>query len=139
MAFDVPSANALLNAASAGFLLAGWRFIRRGKVGPHRACMAAALACSALFLGLYVAHAALHPAKLFTGEGWVRGVYFAVLVSHTVLAMALLPLAAFTVDRAFRADFARHKRLARVTFPLWMYVSVTGVVVYVMLYRLYPE
>jgi uncharacterized membrane protein YozB (DUF420 family) len=133
---DLPTLNAVLNAASAVLLLCGWLLIRRGRRDAHRRVMIAALACSALFLTSYLVYHAQVGSVRFQGQGAVRTAYFAILVSHTVLAVCIVPLVAITVTRALRGQFERHRRLARVTLPLWAYVSVTGVVVYWMLYRL---
>ena len=133
---DLPLVNATLNAVAATFLVAGWRFIERGDRASHRACMQAALACSALFLASYLVYHANAGSRPYTGTGPLRAVYFFVLVTHVVLAAAIVPLVALTVTRAWRGRFAEHRAIARWTLPLWLYVSVTGVVVYVMLYRL---
>ena len=132
----LPLLNASLNATSAVLLTAGFVFIRRRLVGLHRACMVAALGVSTLFLVSYVTYHALAGSRPFGGQGWVRPVYFFVLLTHIGLAAAIVPLALTTVWRAWRADFARHRRIARWTLPLWLYVSVTGVLVYWMLYHL---
>ena len=133
---DLPLVNATLNAIAAAFLVAGWRFIRRGDRTSHRACMQAALACSALFLASYLIYHANVGSRPYTGAGVLRAVYFFVLVTHVVLAAAIVPLAVVTVVRAWRGRFEAHRAIARWTLPLWLYVSVTGVVVYLMLYRL---
>ncbi len=135
---QLPAVNAALNGIAATLLAAGYMCIRRGRVDLHRRCMLAAFATSALFLVSYVAYHAQAGSRPFTGEGPVRVVYFTVLVSHIVLAAAILPLAIVTLRRGLRRDDARHVALARWTLPIWLYVSVTGVVVYWMLYRLYP-
>ncbi len=135
---SLPVVNACLNAASAFFLLTGYSFIRRGKMRPHRACMVTAFVCSSVFLACYLyfhAHAGL---IRFGGRGWIRPVYFTLLGTHTVLAIAIVPLALITLSRALTHKFDRHRRIARWTLPIWMYVSVTGVIVYFLLYRLYP-
>ncbi len=132
----LPLVNATLNAASAALLTAGYVFIRGRRVGAHRACMVSALIVSTLFLVSYVVYHALAGSRPFGGQGWIRMVYFPMLLSHIVLAAAIVPLALTTVYRALRADVAGHRRIARWTLPLWLYVSVTGVLVYVMLYRL---
>lgn len=132
----LPLVNACLNATSAALLTAGYVFIRRKRATAHRACMVSALVASTLFLVSYVAYHALAGSRPFGGQGGVRLVYFLVLVSHIVLAAAIVPLALATVYRALTGSFARHVRLARWTLPLWLYVSVTGVLVYWMLYRL---
>lgn len=132
----LPLVNACLNATSAALLTLGYVFIRRKRVTAHKTCMVSALVVSMLFLISYVSYHALAGSRPFGGQGWVRLVYFPLLVSHVVLAAAIVPLALTTVYRALRADFARHVRIARWTLPLWLYVSVTGVLVYWMLYRL---
>ena len=134
----LPHLNAGLNALSFLLLLAGFYFIRRGRVSAHRTAMVAALSVSGLFLVSYVVYHYNYGSVRFTGQGAVRTFYFAVLVTHVILAAAIVPLVVMTVRRAFRADYLRHRRVARWTYPLWLYVSVTGVVVYLMLYRLYP-
>jgi putative membrane protein len=134
----LPHLNASLNAASFLFLLVGFYFIRRGNVPAHRASMAAALSVSGLFLVSYVVYHYNYGSVKFTGQGVVRPVYFFILVTHVILAAAIAPLVFVTVRRALRGDYARHRRIARWTYPLWLYVSVTGVVVYLMLYQLYP-
>lgn len=133
---DLPLVNATLNATATAFLVAGWRFIRRGDRAAHRACMLAALACSALFLASYLTYHANVGSRPYTGTGLLRPVYFLVLITHVVLAAAIVPLVVVTVARAWRGRFAAHRAIARWTLPLWLYVSVTGVVVYVMLYQL---
>jgi putative membrane protein len=134
----LPSLNALLNGASAVLLAGGWLAIRRRHIAAHRACMLGAFSVSILFLVSYVIYHALAGSRPFTGQGWVRPVYFTVLISHIVLAAAMVPFVLTTLYRALRTDFVRHARLARVTLPVWLYVSVTGVLVYLMLYRLAP-
>jgi uncharacterized membrane protein YozB (DUF420 family) len=133
---DLPHLNAALNAATALLLLIGYVLIRRRRISAHRRVMLAALATSTAFLASYLAYHAQVGSVRFRGTGPIRTVYFAVLLSHTVLAAAIVPLVALTVAPALRARFDRHRRMARVTLPLWGYVSVTGVVVYWMLYRL---
>lgn len=132
----LPLLNACLNATSAALLTAGYVSIRRKRVTAHKTCMVSALVVSTLFLVSYVTYHALAGSRPFPGRGLVRLVYFPLLISHVVLAAAIVPLALTTVSRALRADFARHVRIARWTLPLWLYVSVTGVLVYWMLYRL---
>ncbi len=134
----LPALNAILNGASAVLLTCGWVAIRRRRIAVHRACMLGAFSVSVLFLVSYVVYHALAGSRPFTGQGWIRPVYFAVLISHVVLAAAMVPFVLTTLYRALGADFPRHVRLARVTLPVWLYVSVTGVLVYVMLYRLFP-
>lgn len=134
---DLPTLNALLNATSAALLVLGYRFIRRRAISAHRACMLAAFAVSIVFLTSYVAYHAQVGSVHFPGTGFVRGVYFAILITHTILAALVPPLAVVTLSRALSGNFERHRRVARWTFPVWLYVSVTGVVVYVMLYQVY--
>jgi putative membrane protein len=134
----LPTLNALLNGTSAVLLTAGWLFIRRRKIAAHRACMLGAFAVSTLFLVSYVVYHALAGSRPFAGQGAIRWLYFPLLLSHIVLAAAMVPFVLTTLYRALGGDFARHARLARKTAPVWLYVSVTGVVVYWMLYRLFP-
>ena len=133
---DLPTLNAVLNATSAVLLLTGWWLIRRGRRDAHRRAMLAALATSTLFLVSYLAYHFEVGSVRFTGQGPVRTVYFAILISHTVLAAAIVPLVLVTLARALRGRFEAHRALARITLPLWLWVSVSGVVVYWMLYRL---
>jgi uncharacterized membrane protein YozB (DUF420 family) len=133
---SLPALNASLNAAASVLLLVGYLLIRHKKVAAHRAAMVAALSVSTLFLASYLYYHYHVGSVRFTGVGWIRPVYFTILISHVVLAVTILPLALVTVTRALRADFARHRRIARITLPLWFYVSVTGVVIYWMLYGL---
>ena len=133
---DLPTLNALLNAMSAALLVAGWVLIRRGRQEAHRRAMLGAVACSTLFLVSYLVYHAQVGSVRFQGQGLIRTVYFAILLTHTVLAAAIVPLVLVTLVRALRQRFDAHRRLARITFPLWAYVSVTGVVIYVMLYRM---
>jgi putative membrane protein len=132
----LPLLNACLNATSAALLSAGYLLIRRRRVAAHRACMVSALVASTLFLVSYVTYHSFAGSRPFGGQGWVRAVYFPLLVSHIVLAAVIVPLALTTAYRALSGSFARHVRIARFTLPLWLYVSVTGVLVYWMLYRL---
>jgi uncharacterized membrane protein YozB (DUF420 family) len=135
----LPTVNATLNGAAAVLLVMGWRFVRRGRIAPHRACMLAAAVVSTAFLVSYVTYHALAGSRPFAGQGWIRPVYFALLVSHIVLAAAMTPFVLTTLWRALSGDFVRHRRIARVTLPMWLYVSVTGVLVYLILYQLYPS
>ena len=135
----LPHLNAFLNGTSAVLLLTGYSFIRAGNVRAHRACQIAALVVSTLFLTSYLVYHYHHGSTRFLGTGFVRPVYFTILTSHTILAVVIVPLIAITFYRALRGDFTRHRRIARVTLPLWLYVSVTGVVVYLMLYHFYPH
>ncbi|HVO26116.1 MAG TPA: DUF420 domain-containing protein [Candidatus Margulisiibacteriota bacterium] len=134
---DLPTLNAALNGTSAALLVLGYRFIRQREIRAHRACMLAAFAVSIIFLVSYVVYHARVGSVHFPGTGFVRGVYFGILITHTILAALVPPLAIVTLYRAWCGTFERHRRLARWTFPVWLYVSVTGVVVYVMLYQVY--
>lgn len=131
--------NASLNAISAILLTAGFLFILRGKIRQHRACMLSAFTASTIFLISYVIYHIRVGNIRFLGQGWIRPVYFTLLISHVFLAIVILPMAIITLTRALREQFDRHRRIARWTLPLWLYVSVTGVIVYVMLYHLYPH
>ncbi len=132
---DLPTLNALLNATSAALLVAGWLLIRAGRRVAHRRVMTSALACSTLFLVSYLVYHARVGTVRFAGTGTARTVYLAVLLSHTLLAAAVAPLAVTVFVLARRGRFDRHRRLARWTLPVWLYVSLTGVAVYLMLYR----
>jgi uncharacterized membrane protein YozB (DUF420 family) len=134
--YDLPTLNASLNALATLLLVAGWYFVRREDVAKHRACMVGALAASAAFLTSYVIYHYHAGSRPFTGTGPVRVVYFAILITHVILAAAIVPLVLMTVARALRGQFERHRAIARWTLPLWLYVSVTGVIVYWMLYRM---
>jgi uncharacterized membrane protein YozB (DUF420 family) len=134
---DLPALNASLNGVAALFLLAGYVLIKRRQIPAHRACMLSALLVSALFLVSYVIYHANAGSKPFPGTGSIRALYFSILITHVVLAAAILPMAIVTLSRALRERFDLHVRIARWTLPIWRYVSVTGVVIYVMLYRLY--
>ena len=133
---DLPVLNATLNATSAVLLTIGWILIRRGRWRQHRAFMIAAFSTSVLFLISYLTYHAHAGSKHFTGQGTIRIVYFTILLTHTVLAATIVPLVLITLSRGLSARFDRHRAIARWTLPLWMYVSVTGVVVYLMLYQL---
>jgi uncharacterized membrane protein YozB (DUF420 family) len=133
---DLPTLNALLNTTSAVLLAAGYRFIRQGRRDAHKKAMTAALAVSALFLASYLVYHAQVGSVKFQKTGWIRPVYFSILISHTILAACVAPMALVTVWRAWKGRFDKHRRLARITLPLWLYVSVTGVIVYLMLYHL---
>ncbi|HTM26438.1 MAG TPA: DUF420 domain-containing protein [Vicinamibacterales bacterium] len=135
---DLPAVNATLNATAAVLLAIGWILIRRGRYRAHRAVMIAAFCTSILFLISYLVYHAHIGSKHFAGQGVVRVVYFGILITHTFLAAAIVPLVLITLSRGLSARYDRHRAIARWTLPLWMYVSVTGVVVYFMLYRLYP-
>ena len=136
---DLPPINASLNALSAVFLAAGFVFIRRKNIPAHRRCMISAFVTSTIFLACYLTyHFSVRVVTKFSGQGLIRPIYFGMLISHIILAITILPLAIVTLSRALRERFDAHRRIARVTWPLWMYVSVTGVLVYLMLYQFYP-
>lgn len=135
---SLPTVNAALNATSALLLLAGYFAIRSGKPNLHRALMATALATSAVFLTSYLIYHFQVGSVKFQGVGTIRTFYFAILLSHTILAVLVPPLALTTAWLAFKGRFERHKRVARFALPIWVYVSVTGVIVYWMLYRMSP-
>jgi putative membrane protein len=135
----LPHLNAILNSTSAILLIAGYRFIRKGRINAHRNCQLAAFTTSTLFLISYLTYHYYHGATRFPGQGIVRPIYFAILITHTTLAVVIVPMILLTLYRAVRLDFIRHKRIARWTLPLWLYVSITGVIVYLMLYHLYPS
>lgn len=139
-----PHMNAALNALSGLFLITGFVFIMKTKVAAHRFCMLAASSVSALFLVSYLSHHALRtyyfglgPTR-FTGEGIIRPIYFTILTSHTILAALIGPFVVLTLRRGLKGWYDSHKKLARLVFPVWLYVSITGVVVYLLLYQIYP-
>jgi len=132
-----PAINATLNGTSAVLLVTAHRMIQRGRMAAHRALMLTAVFTSSLFLISYVYYHVHVGSVRFQGRGWSRPVYFSILTSHTILAIAILPLVVITLSRALRERFDRHKAIARWTYPLWLYVSVTGVVIYFMLYHLF--
>jgi putative membrane protein len=134
---DLPALNATLNGTAAVLLGIGWTLIRRGRIAQHRAVMIAAFCTSVLFLISYLTYHAQIGSKPFQGQGGIRIVYFAILLTHTVLAVAIVPLVLITLSRGLKRNDARHRAIARWTLPLWMYVSITGVIVYLMLYRIY--
>ncbi len=136
---DLPALNAGLNALSGSLLGVGYAMIRRGRVRAHKAFMLAAVGVSTLFLASYVVYHYHAGSTRFPGTGWVRTLYLLILVTHAALAAAVVPLAAVTLVRAWREDFGAHRRIARWTLPIWFYVSVTGVIIYVMLYQLYAQ
>lgn len=137
---DLPAVNAACNGLATLFLLAGYVFIRRGRRTAHRNCMIGALAASALFLTGYLTyHFSVPGVTRFREPAWFRPIYLALLFTHTVLAAAIVPLVLMTVTRAVRGRFDLHKKIARWTWPLWMYVSVTGVLIYLLLYRIFPQ
>ena len=134
----LPHFNAFLNASSFVLLSSGYYFIKRGRVHAHRNCQLAALTASVIFLISYIVYHAHHGVTHFPVGGIVKSIYLTILTTHTILAAVIVPLVIVTLRRALRGDFQRHKRIARLTLPLWLYVSITGVFVYVMLYHLYP-
>ena len=134
-----PALNAALNGTSATFLLTGRVFIAKGRITAHRACMIGAVAASALFLACYLFFHFKVGNILFLGQGWARPIYFAILISHVILAIVIVPLAIVTLNRGLRARYDKHRGIARWTWPLWMYVSITGVIVYFMLYQWFPH
>lgn len=142
---DFPAINASLNGLSGVFLTFGYVFIKQGKKGAHRNCMIAALITSTVFLACYLTYHELlrrttgSHGTPFAGEGVIRYIYFTILISHIILAVVIVPMIITTVVFASRQRWEKHKRLSRVTWPLWMYVSVTGVIVYFMLYHWFPS
>ena len=132
---DLPSVNAALNATAGLLLIIGYVLIRMGHIEAHRRVMISAFACSAVFLASYVVYHAQVGSKPFAGTGLARTVYFTILIPHVVLAAAVLPLAILTLRRGLLRDDAAHRRIAKITLPVWLFVSVTGVVVYLMLYH----
>ena len=137
----LPTLNAILNATSGILITIGFLLIRRRRIAAHRACMISAVISSSLFLISYLVYHIGFKAGVsrFMGTGWIRPVYFGILISHTILAITIVPLVAVTLTRALRGRFILHRRIARWTFPMWLYVSVTGVIVYLMLYQFYPS
>lgn len=138
LAISLPAINALLNSTSAFFIISGFICIKQRRITAHRGCMVAALISSTIFLISYLYYHATHGSTRFSGEGFIRPVYFTILFTHTVLAAVVVPFVLMAFYRAARNQFAQHARIARWTFPIWLYVSVTGVVVYLMLYQFYP-
>ena len=142
---DLPAVNAAFNGLAACFLLAGYVFIRRQNRTAHRNCMIAALASSALFLAgyltyhTYVAYVLHKGPTVFKEPAWFRPIYLTILITHTILAVAILPLVFITLSRAVKERFELHKKIARWTWPIWMYVSVTGVLIYYLLYQKFPQ
>jgi putative membrane protein len=136
---QLPSLNASLNMTSAALLITGYYCIRHQRISAHRLCMVSAFVVSLLFLCSYLYYHAHAGATRFAGVGWIRPVYFAILLSHTVLAAIVPILALITFYRALRQELEKHRRIARWTFPIWLYVSVTGVIIYWLLYHIYPS
>jgi putative membrane protein len=135
---DLPAINASLNGLATVLMLAGFIAIKQKNIGLHKALMIGAGVASAVFLGCYLVYHFNVGSVKFKGEGIVRYVYFAILISHVILAMAIAVLVPKTFWRAFKKDIEGHKRIARITFPIWLYVSITGVVIYLMLYKWFP-
>ncbi len=136
---DLPTVNATLNGISAILLAIGYTLIRTGHWRTHKKVMLSAFAVSVLFLISYVVYHAKAGDTLFQGQGWIRPVYFTILISHIILAASIVPLAIITLRRALGNKFLKHKKIARWTLPIWFYVSVTGVIIYFMLYHWYPS
>jgi uncharacterized membrane protein YozB (DUF420 family) len=136
---DFPALNAGLNTLSTILIASGWWFITHERKRAHIACMVAALVTSAVFLGCYLVYHYYVGSVRFTEQGWPRLVYFPILISHLILAMAILPMVILTVIPAVRSRFDRHRKIGRWTMPVWLYVSVTGVLVYLMLYVWFPS
>ena len=141
----LPAVNAFLNSLSAVFLVFGYRHIRRKRITAHRNCMIAAFVTSALFLASYLtyhfglAYYLQRGPTVFRDPAWFRPIYLGILLSHTLLAMVVLPLALITLTLGLRARFERHRKIARWTWPVWIYVSVTGVLIYLLLYQIFPQ
>ena len=136
---DLPAVNASLNALSAIFLTTGFYFIRRKNVPAHHKCMLSAVTCSVVFLICYLTYHAQVGTTRFLNPAWFRPIYLTLLTTHTILAAAIVPLIIITLSRALRQRFDKHKKIARWTWPLWMYVSVTGVIIYLLLYQIFPQ
>ena len=134
-----PALNATLNGTSGVLLLTGRVLIAKGRIAAHRTCMITAMVASAVFLGCYLFFHYEVGNVRFLGQGWSRPVYFTILISHVTLAIVIVPLAVITLSRGLRARYDKHRAIARWTWPLWMYVSVTGVIVYFMLYQWFPH
>lgn len=132
----LPTLNATLNAASAILLIIGHSQIKSENRAAHKSCMIGAFTTSILFLISYLTYHAMHGTTNFTGQGWIRPLYFTILISHTILAAVVVPLAVMTLRRGLRDNIAAHRKIARWTYPIWLYVSVTGVVIYLALYHL---
>jgi len=137
---DLPAVNATLNGLSAVFLAAGFIAIKRGNKIAHRNCMISAFCTSVVFLACYLTyHATVRTVTHFLNPAWFRPVYLTILATHTILAIAIVPLILMTLWRAKKQNFEAHRKIARWTWPLWLYVSVTGVVIYLLLYQVFPQ
>jgi uncharacterized membrane protein YozB (DUF420 family) len=136
---DLPAVNASLNGLATVFLTLGYFFIKRGQRNAHRNCMIAAFTTSTIFLACYLTyHYSVTAVTKFQGQGIVRPIYFFILITHIILAVVIVPMILMTLYRAWKQRWEAHKKISRVTWPLWMYVSVTGVIVYMMLYQWFP-
>ena len=133
---DLPTLNACLNIITFFLLLLGFYFIKQKNIKAHKTCMIGAILIAALFLTSYVTYHSQVGSVKFTKQGWIRPVYFTILISHTMLAMTIIPLALITVYRGLKNQLDKHKKIARWTLPIWLYISVTGVIIYLMLYHL---
>ncbi|NIV11862.1 MAG: DUF420 domain-containing protein [Aliifodinibius sp.] len=133
---DLPALNAMLNGLSFIFLMVGFYFIKNNKITAHKTCMLTALSVSVLFLISYLTYHFNVGSVRYTKQGWVRPVYFTILITHTVLAITLVPMIAVTLIQVLKDKFDKHRKIARWTLPIWMYVSITGVLIYMMLYQL---
>ena len=131
----LPPLNALLNATSAALMMTGHRFMHKGRIAAHRTCMIAAVISSVLFLISYIYYHAHAGVIRFRGTGWIRGLYFGVLASHTILAVVIVPMVLITLMLGLSGKFDKHRPMARWTYPLWLYVSITGVLIYFMVYH----
>jgi len=136
---DLPHLNASLNALSSLFLLIGYVMIRRGRQVAHRKCMVAAFATSVVFLASYLVYHYSVPSTRFLEPKWFRPIYLTILLTHTILAVVIVPLILMSFHRAIKARYELHRKIARWTWPLWMYVSVTGVIIYLLLYQIFPQ
>jgi uncharacterized membrane protein YozB (DUF420 family) len=136
---DLPAVNATLNGLSAVFLGAGYVCIKKKNVPAHRLCMISAFSTSTLFLASYLTYHFFHGVTVFRNPAWFKPIYLTILGTHTILAVVIVPMVIMTLSRALRQRFDRHKAIARWTWPLWMYVSVTGVIVYWLLYQRFPQ
>jgi uncharacterized membrane protein YozB (DUF420 family) len=137
---DLPASNATFNGLAGVFLSFGYYFVKRGKVIAHRNCMIAAVCSSALFLAGYLTyHFTVHGITHFRNPAWFRPIYLTILFTHLVLAVSIVPMIIITLSHALRQRFDKHKKIARWTWPLWMYVSVTGVLIYLLLYQIFPQ
>ena len=134
---DLPLLNAILNSTSAVLLLAGHAMMKRGRIKEHKLLMISTFVVSILFLASYLSYHAVHGSEPFRGTGWTRPLYFTILTSHSILAACIVPLSIITLARGLRRKDALHRAIAKWTYPIWLYVSITGVLIYLMLYRLF--